>query len=191
MKRIGAGEIEDRSRTVPPDPAMGSWTGRPIGFLTTANYATGLAVSNDERKLVNYLANLIKESHTDQGKDFNVSLDVNISFKRTSVADAAAVIISNSPDAIKVALSEEDIRQKYPWDAEELRKRMKGRYSDFIANAKYYKLRGKLAATNPQFKMTRYLDPGNPKSSQKDFNNPNILQQFDQEYTLRKPDATA
>ena len=67
---------------------------------------------------------------------------------------------------------------------------MKGRYSDFIANAKYYKLRGKLAA-NPQFKMTRYLDPGNPKSSQKDFYNPNILQQFDQEYTLRKPDTTA
>ena len=85
----------------------------PIGFLTTANYATGLAVSNDERNLVNYLANLIKESHTDQGKDFNVSLDVNISFKRTSVADAAAVLRRGTG----ISLIEADSSAEFPTPA--------------------------------------------------------------------------
>jgi hypothetical protein len=31
-----------------------------------------------------------------------------------------------------------------------------------------------------------YLDPGNPKSSLKDFYNPNIIAEFDKAYTLRK-----
>jgi hypothetical protein len=33
---------------------------------------------------------------------------------------------------------------------------------------------------------TRYLDPGNPKRSRKDFYNPNILREFDKNYTLNK-----
>jgi len=33
---------------------------------------------------------------------------------------------------------------------------------------------------------TRYLDPGNPKSSRKDFYKPNIMSQFDKVYTLKK-----
>jgi hypothetical protein len=33
---------------------------------------------------------------------------------------------------------------------------------------------------------TRYLDPGNPKSSRKDFYSPNIVAQFDKSYTLKR-----
>jgi hypothetical protein len=33
---------------------------------------------------------------------------------------------------------------------------------------------------------TRYLDPGNPKSSRKDFYNPNIVAEFDKAYTRKK-----
>ncbi len=32
---------------------------------------------------------------------------------------------------------------------------------------------------------TRYLNPGNPKSSRKDFYNPNIVPEFDRHYTLK------
>ena len=156
----------------------------PIGFLP-ATGATGITISNDERNVVNYLAGLMKESHDDKAQDYHVSLDVNISFKRTSAADAAAVIISNSPDAVHVTLSEEDIRKKYPWDAATLKARLRARYIDFKENDKYHALRKKLGA-DPQFKSTRYLDPGNAKSSRKDFYNPNIISEFDKTYTLRK-----
>ena len=56
----------------------------PIGFLPTPESAIGVTLSNDERNVVNYLAGLMKEAHDDTVQDFHVSLDVNISFKRTS-----------------------------------------------------------------------------------------------------------
>ncbi len=156
----------------------------PIGFLP-ATGATGIMISNDERNVVNYLAGLMKDAQDDKPQDYHVSLDVNISFKRTSAAAAAAVIMSNSPDAIQVTLSEEDIRQKYPWDAAALKERLRIRYIDFKENDKYHSLRKKLGA-DPQFKNTRYLDPGNAKSSRKDFYSPNIIPEFDKAYTLKK-----
>ena len=81
----------------------------PIGFLPTPEAVVGVMVSSDERNLVNYLAVLMRESQNDPVHDFHVSLDVNISFKRTSTAAATAVILSNSPDAMLVSISEEDV----------------------------------------------------------------------------------
>jgi len=150
----------------------------PIGFLPSSVAATAVTVSNDEQNVVNYLASLMNKAHDNTVPDYHVSLNVNISFKRTSTADAAAVMISNDPNAVQVTVSEEDIRKQYPWDAADLKQKFKNRYIDFKENPKYYGLKKKLAA-NPQYMNTRYLDPGNPKSSRKDFYNPNIVREFE------------
>jgi hypothetical protein len=157
----------------------------PIGFLSSPAGASGIMVSNEERKIVNYLAALVKDAQDDAVQDYHVSLDVNISFKRTSASDAATVIISNDPNAVHVTMSEEDIRNRYPWDYYVLRDKMKARYIDFKENEKYNVLRKKLSE-DPQYMKTRYLDPSNTKSTKKNFYNPNILTQFDKAYTLRK-----
>jgi hypothetical protein len=157
----------------------------PIGFLPSATTATGVTISNDEQNVVNYLAGLMNKAHDNTVPDYHVSHDVNISFKRTSTAAAAAVIVTNDPNAVPVMISEEDIRKQYPWDYAALKQKLKNRYIDFKENPKYHTLRKQLA-TNPQYMRTRYLDPGNPKSSRKDFHNPNILREFDKTYTLRK-----
>jgi hypothetical protein len=39
---------------------------------------------------------------------------------------------------------------------------------------------------DPRFVKSRYLGPGNPKSAKKDFYNPNIVAEFDKQYTRRK-----
>jgi hypothetical protein len=156
----------------------------PVGFLPPTA-AAGIVVSNDERNLVNYLAGLMTDADDNRVSDYHISLDVNISFKRTSAADATAVIISNAPDALAVTVSEEDIRKQFPWEYSDLKDRLRARYSNFKENDKYHKLRKQFAA-DPRYMKTRYLDPGNPKSSRKDFYNPNIVQEFDRHYTLRK-----
>jgi hypothetical protein len=159
----------------------------PIGFLPTADAAAAVAPSKDEQKVVNYLAGLMREAHAGNVPDYHLSLDVNISFKRTSAAAATAVIANNpgDPNALQVNLTEEDIRNQYPWDYAALTTKLENRYMDFKANQKYHGIRKKLAA-NPQFMETRYLDPGNPRSSRKDFFNPNIIAEFDKSYTRRK-----
>ena len=160
----------------------------PIGFLSGADTATALSLSMDEQKVVNYLATMMREGRDEDVQDYHVSLDVNISFKRTSAAAANAVIVANDPNdpnAIRVSLSEEDIRRQYPWDYGTLTEKMQNRYIDFKANPKYHELRKKIAA-NPQFRKIRYLDPANTGGSRKDFYNPNILNEFDKSYTKRK-----
>ena len=48
--------------------------------------------------------------------DFNLSLDIDIKFKRVSEIRSTTVVLSNDTHAVKVSLSKEDIREKYPWD---------------------------------------------------------------------------
>ena len=160
----------------------------PIGFLPSGEAATAISVSNQEQKLVNYLATLMREGHDKDVQDYHVSLDVNISFKRTTTAAANAIIVASDPadpNAIHVNPSEEDIRKQYPWDYGTLTEKLHNRYIDFKANPKYHELRKKIA-TNPQYMKSRYLDPGNAKSSRKDFYNPNIVAEFDKSYTRKK-----
>jgi hypothetical protein len=138
--------------------------------------------------VVNYLAKLMREGNQTEVQDYHVSLDVNISFKRTSSAAANAIIVTNDPNdpnAIHVNLSEEDIRKQYPWDYATLTERLQNRYIDFKMNEKYHGLKRKFAS-NPQYRKTRYLDPSNPNSSRKDFYNPNIVTEFDKHYTRKK-----
>jgi len=159
----------------------------PIGFLPSAE-ATAISLSPNEQKVVNYLATLMKDGNAGDVQDYHVSLDVNISFKRTSAAAANAVIVTNDPNdpnAVRVNLSEEDIRKQYPWSYADLTYKLKNRYIDFKTNPKFHELRRKLIA-NPQYKKTRYLDPGNTSGSRKDFYNPNIVAEFDKAYTLKK-----
>jgi hypothetical protein len=159
----------------------------PIGFLPSAE-ATAISLSPDEQKVVNYLATMMKGGHDAEVQDFHVSLDVNISFKRTSAAAANAIIVSNDPNdpnAVHVNLSEEDIRKQYPWDYGDLTEKLQNRYIDFKTNNKYHELRKKLMS-NPQYKKTRYLDPANTSGSRKDFYNPNIVAEFDKAYTRKK-----
>ena len=157
----------------------------PIGFLSSSEAVTGITLSRDEQNVVNYLAKLIRAGQAEVVQDYHVSLDVNISFKRTSAAAATAVIVTNDPNAVQVQVSEEDVRKQYPWDYAALTTKLKNRYIDFKENSKYHSLRKKIAV-NPQFKKTRYLDPNNPSSLRKDFFNPNITAEFDKSYTLKK-----
>jgi hypothetical protein len=160
----------------------------PIGFLPSGEAVTAITLSNQEQKVVNYLATQMKVGHDGAVQDYHVSLDVNISFKRTSAAAANAIIVTNDPsdpNAVHVNISEEDIRKQYPWDYGTLTEKLQNRYIDFKTNPKYHELRRKLA-TNPQYKKTRYLDPANTSSSRKDFYNPNIVNEFDKSYTRKK-----
>ncbi len=156
----------------------------PIGFLSPSA-ATGIRVSSDERNVISYLASLMTDADDNKLSDYSISLDVNISFKRTSAGDATAVIVSNNPSAMEVRMSEEDIRKRFPWEYADLVRKLHSRYSNFKENDKYHKLKRALAS-DPRFVNTRFLDPGNPKSSKKDFYNPNIITEFDKAYTLRK-----
>ena len=156
----------------------------PIGFVSTSQ-ATALAWSTDEKNLVRYLAELVRDSEENIGTDYHVSLAVNLSFTRSSKDTASILAVTDDPNAPKVQLTEENIRKTYPWDYAELNRRLKKRYIDFKCNVKYHRIRKPLV-TDSRFTKSRYLDPGNPNSCKKDFYNSNILREFDKHYTRQQ-----
>jgi len=153
----------------------------PLAFIRGIGQAEGIPLNSPEKKLLNYIKSQEIEGD-DETKDFNFLLDVEIKFKRVSDADGAPVRISNEPDAVPITLTEEDIREKYPWDYDVLTKRLSKRYSDFKINQKYHDIRKPLVA-DPRYCNVRYLDPENPSSLQKNFFSPNIVKEFDKHYT--------
>lgn len=158
----------------------------PIGFINTTSKTTAVVTDPDEKKLLTFLNTLV--AGQGQGADFHVALEVDIKLTRataTSRAPMSVVVDSSDPAAMKVQLSEEDIRQRFPWTYADLRKHLAKRYADFKVNTKFHRIRRPLM-TNTGLVHERLLDPKNPKSGKKDFYNANIVREFDPHYQLRK-----
>ena len=151
----------------------------PLTFVRGFNRAEGITISAEEQRFVDYVRSSVAD---DPGNDdFYVSLHVDVKMKRSKDADASRFVMSNDPDAIKMHVDEENIRETYPWDYRILTERLKRRYADFKCNREYHEIRKRLESDN-KYASERVLDPGNPRSAKKMFFNPNILGEFDTHY---------
>jgi len=165
----------------------------PIGFIDPPHSATAVDLSKPEAKLIAYLAQLSANVRQAQGAaktPFNVTLEVNLSFKRSTAAGAMAVAITNDPSAPQVALTEEDFKKVYKWTYDQLIEQLKRRYTDFKMNGKFHAIKKPLM-NDPKYVRPRYLDPDNPQSGKKDFYNPSILSEFDKHYTRKASTSPA
>jgi hypothetical protein len=157
----------------------------PLGFITPPKDAESIVVSSDEAQLVQYLSTLAASTDVKEEDPYQIALSLNLKMKRTATSDGLKVAITDDPDAPKVFLKEEDFKARYPWDYTGLTKRLRKRYAEFKVTDKYHKLRRSLM-NDAKYSMSRFLDPGNPKSAKKDFFSPQVLDEFDKHYTLRK-----
>jgi Domain of unknown function (DUF3644) len=172
----------------------GSWFGldlagaqiylMPIGFVAVPGTGTVVPLASDERNLLSFLTTLISTQVTDDAASCHAALEISLSFKRAPTPSAFPVVVTNDPNAAKVTLSEEDIRTRYPWSYDEVRRRLKRRYVDFKENAKFHSIRKPLMA-DPAYVKSRFLDPGNPRSAKKDFYSSHVLDAFDLHYTRK------
>lgn len=114
---------------------------------------------------------------------YDLSLNVNLKFVRTSDTTASKIKLGSSFDAdsIPVHISEEDIRVNYPLDYRSLTKALKARYKNFKVNRDYHKLRKSLE-TNSRYCFVRHLNPSNVKGSTMTFFSESIFSFFDRHY---------
>ncbi|HXS54008.1 MAG TPA: DUF3644 domain-containing protein [Usitatibacter sp.] len=152
----------------------------PLAFVAERRHVDSVVVTPGENRLMKYLEGLASAEPI-ADSPYAIAIKVHIRFERSRLATASKVQITKDPDAVKVVLSEEDVRQRYPWDYRELGKRCAQRYADFKMDGKFHGLRKPLSS-NPRYMHSRFLDPGNPKSGRKDFYSSAILEVFDREY---------
>ena len=154
----------------------------PLAFLEAPSTVHAIPSRASETKFLEFLGGL-SESDLNADSPYSLTVQVELRLTRSNAQDALTAQITNDPSATKVYLTEEQIRERYPWDYSDLNDRCSKRYSDFKRNQQYHTIRKKLEE-DEKFAAVRYLDPGNPKSSKKTFYNPNILQELDKHYQL-------
>lgn len=154
----------------------------PLSFGGASPRSDAL-LNAEEKKFLSYLAGVEPKTADPSGR-FSVTVNVEVKFVRSKSRDAIPVVVTRDRKAMAIQLSEEQIREKYPWDYKRLTAECRKRYSDFKLVDDYHELRKKLLA-DPRFGTVRYLDPGNPKSSKKPLFDPNILTELDKHYTRK------
>ena len=153
----------------------------PVGFVGSHIKANAVSTSPDEQRLIDYLASLESGAANDRVGDYYVALSVDVKLRRSAGALASQVQLTQDPNAMKVVLQEEDVRQAFPWDYRELTRRCRARYVGFLQNKAFNVICGE-AKKNPSLVRARFLDPGNPRSAKKEFYSTNMLQILDKHY---------
>lgn len=162
----------------------------PLSFyhgFEAAEPATRAVYPEQVRRLLNYLDRLEKNEEQNEGRQ-HVTLRVETKFIRAKDAAALAFRWTDDPGAPSIALREEDFLKSYPLTYRKLTETLKRRYSDFLANGKYHKVRQECEKQR-KYCIQRLLDPNNPQSSRQRFYNANIIQEFDKQYATRTKKA--
>lgn len=90
-------------------------------------------VLNPEEK--NFLAFLegLETKQDDPAAHYSVSVNIEIKFTCSKAKDALGVQVTNNPNAPEVRMTEEQVREKYPWDYDQLTAQCRKRYKAFKA----------------------------------------------------------
>lgn len=158
----------------------------PLSFYHGFESVVAASISRyteQESRLLSYLESL--ESELDAADDDAVSMHIKTTLTRGKTDDALAFRWTDDATAPAISITEEDILKNYTLDYRRLTTQLRRRYTDFVENADYHRVR-KALEVQKKYCIERLLDPGNPRSSKKRFYNSNILVEFDSYYTKRK-----
>lgn len=102
----------------------------------------------------------------------------------THPSESHGVRVVDDPHAPVVNLKEEDFFYNYPYDYRKLTQLLRDRYTDFVGNNEYHKIR-KRFDNNPVFSRKRILNPESPRSASIMLFSRAIVHEFDKHYTKR------
>lgn len=173
--------------------ATKSWFGRdmtefnfylmPLSFVALPQHMEGAVLNHEEKRFLSFIDRL-EPATDDAASPYSVTVNIDIKFTQSKAKESLGVQVTNNPGAPEVRVTEEQIRDRYPWDYQRLTAECVQRYSDFKQTQKYHQIRKPLEK-DKRYGEVRFLDPGNAKSPKKPFFSPNILQELDKHFTRK------
>ena len=152
----------------------------PLSFVELPDSTEAVVLNPHEKNFLAFI-DALEPKPSDPSYRYSVTVNVEIRFAKSKAKDALAVQFTDDPNAPAVRLTEEQIRERYPWDYARLTEECRKRYNGFKVNCEYH-ARRKALLNDKRYCHVRELDPGNPKTAKKPFFNPSILQEFDKYY---------
>lgn len=156
----------------------------PISFyhgFEAAEPATRADYPVQVQKLLAYL-DAREATDTDDAGGQHVALRLETRLVRGKDTAAVEFRYTDDPNAPAIAMRQEDILKNYPMTYDLLTAALAKRYSDFMVNAKYHRLRRSFE-TERKFCFPHPLNPTKPKGAVQRLYNSNIFQEFDKHYT--------
>lgn len=154
----------------------------PLAFVDASTAASLVTLNKEECNLIQYIAGL--DAANDPNSDYSVSVNVELRFSKSKAGDALAVQISGDPNAVKVHLTHEQFKDRYPLNFNDLKKRCKKRYSNCLINGEFHKIRKSLIG-NQKYSITKILDPDNPKSVKQVWYSEAVFTEMDKYYAKK------
>lgn len=136
-------------------------------------------VTDQAQKFLQYIASIDQEPAV--GAEHYITLAIETRVVKAKGSDGMAIRWTNSPSAPAVTLREEDLLERYPYDAFDLSAKLRDRYTDFKQDKRYYKFRMPLESDGKYCRI-RYLDPKNHRSGSKKFFSSEVFKVFDRHY---------
>ena len=135
------------------------------------------------------VANFLKQIHSKDGhptnSDYSYAIKIEFQIVKKLSDDALkANVVKDSADMV-LSVDQDSVPAGYDWDYSMLTKKLKSRYSDFVQNSKYHNIRRRLEQ-NSKYCFERYLNPKKKTGIRQKWYNPNILSEFDKQYTKIK-----
>lgn len=158
----------------------------PISFyhgFEAAEPATRADYPHQLQKLLAYLDER-EATDTDDAGGQHVALRLETRLVRGKDTAAVEFRYTDDPNASAIAMRQEDILRNYPMTYDLLTAALTERYSDFMVNAKYHRLRQALEPER-KFCFPHPQNPTKPEGAVKRLYNGNIFQEFDKQYTRR------
>lgn len=158
----------------------------PLSFVSLDESADVILLNSEEKNFVKFIDALEDELSAEAagGSAYSIALNLDIAFSKSKSKDVIKMVLSNDPNATKIILSEEQINERYPLDYRTLTDLCKKRYSNFIENSSYHKLR-KILEKEQKYAHLRYLNPQTQNGLKKTFYSHAILNEFDKHYTKK------
>lgn len=151
----------------------------PLAFVKAHQPVEGLMLNKEERNVASFISSL--EAANDPTADYAVSVNIELKFLKSKADEAIKVQVTNDPNAPKVQLTEEHIKDKYPLNYAGLTEECSRRYSNFLQNQRYHDLRRPLKLDTRYCRVQR-LDPDNPKSAKQEWYSRAIFNVLDKHY---------
>jgi hypothetical protein len=143
----------------------------PIAFFHGADDVGAVVVTKDEKRLFDRLQQAASSAAADG--QYTVAVRLDVRFHRSTLQTAANVQVTRDPEALAVRLDENQLMERFPWSYDDLLSQLRRRKPDIKINNRFHAIRKPLMA-DMSMVHSRLLDPTNPKSTKKDFYNPNM-----------------
>jgi hypothetical protein len=154
----------------------------PIGFNIPKKYDVTDVTTKEEKNILKYISE--QRNRTDTNSDFDVALNIDVKFIKSK--SESAHLVKYSPDGLPIKVdSEEVFKEKYPISYEDLRNKLRNRYTDFKQNHEFWNTKKRLEE-NKQFSGVRYLDYYAQKGIKKVYYSTEIIKEFDKFYTRKE-----